>query len=333
MASLLEQLKTMTVVVADTGDLPAIETWRPQDVTTNPTLLTTAVQQPAAQPLVEAALTKAQAEAGAAATTQQVVALCTDHLAVELGTHILSLISGRVSTEIDARLSHDTQASIAKAHRLIDLYEKSGVPRQRVLIKLASTYEGILAAQHLEKEDIHCNLTLLFGLHQAVACAEAQVTLISPFVGRILDWHKKHTGRTTYAPAEDPGVQSVTTIYHYFKHFGYKTEIMGASFRNVDEITELSGCDLLTIAPPLLQQLKETSGVLERKLNPQDAKNRQIIRLPSALDKTTFAQRHAQDPVATDKLAEGIQGFVQAIETLEDILTKRLHSYSGGRTE
>ena len=233
-------------------------------------------------------------------------------------------MSGRVSTEVDARLSFDTKATIDKAHLLIKQYEAAGMKRERVLIKIASTWEGIKAAEVLEKEGIHCNLTLLFGMHQAVACAEAGVTLISPFVGRILDWYKKSTGKASYEAAEDPGVVSVTRIYEYFKRFGHKTEIMGASFRNLGEITELAGCDLLTIAPNYLEELTKTEGVLPRRLDPEKAKGKNIERI--AMDEAIFRKMHTEDKMASDKLEEGIQGFTKAIIALEKQLGERLEA-------
>ncbi|MEM1292142.1 MAG: transaldolase, partial [Cyanobacteria bacterium P01_H01_bin.162] len=246
--NLLEQLREMTVVVADTGDLQAIEKFTPRDATTNPSLITAAAQMPQYHGIVDETLLKARQEAGDAAADQEVANIAFNRLAVAFGLKILEIVPGRVSTEVDARLSYDTEATIATARDLIAQYEAAGMTRDRVLIKIASTWEGIKAAEVLEKEGIHCNLTLLFGIHQAIACAEAGATLISPFVGRILDWYKKETGKE-YEPTEDPGVQSVTTIYNYYKKFGYSTEVMGASFRNIGEICELAGCDLLTISP------------------------------------------------------------------------------------
>ena len=242
MATLLEQLREFTVVVADTGDIQAIETFTPRDATTNPSLITAAAQMPQYQSIVDDTLKTARKELGKDADESAVVTLAFDRLAVAFGLKILEIIPGRVSTEVDARLSYDTEATLEKARYLISEYEKAGVSRDRILIKIASTWEGIKAAEVLEKEGIHCNLTLLFGMHQAVACAEANVTLISPFVGRILDWYKKETGQE-YAPTEDPGVMSVTSIYNYYKKFGHETEVMGASFRNIGEICELAGCD------------------------------------------------------------------------------------------
>jgi transaldolase len=324
--SLLDQLREITVVVADTGDIRAIETFTPRDATTNPSLITAAAQMPEYQEIVDDTLLQARAQAGSASTSKDVVRLAIDQLAIAFGRKILEIIPGRVSTEVDARLSYDTEATIAKARDLIRQYEASGVSRERILIKIASTWEGIRAAEVLEKEGIHCNLTLLFGLHQAVACAEAGVTLISPFVGRILDWYKKETGKE-YAPTEDPGVESVTSIYNYFRKFGYKTEIMGASFRNTGEILELAGCDLLTISPKLLAQLKEATGELVRKLDPEKAQNMEIEKL--TIDRTTFDQMHAADRMASEKLEEGINGFTKALETLEILLEDRLAQMDG----
>lgn len=318
----LEQLKTMTVVVADTGDINSIQAYTPRDATTNPSLIQAAAAMPEYASVVDAAMAKAREEAGAGASDSEVVGIAIDHLGVEFGKRILAIIPGRVSTEVDARLSFDTEATIAKAHRLIALYEEAGMGRERILIKIASTWEGIKAAEVLEKEGIHCNLTLLFGLHQAVACAEAGVTLISPFVGRILDWYKKETGRASYEPAEDPGVVSVTTIFNYYKKFGYPTEVMGASFRNMGEITELAGCDLLTIAPSLLKELQSTQGELPRKLDAEAAKLSAITKLE--MTREMFDSMHAADRMATEKLAEGIAKFAEAQEALEAMLLGRL---------
>ncbi|HLJ79321.1 MAG TPA: transaldolase, partial [Acidobacteriaceae bacterium] len=255
--SLLAQLREMTTVVADTGDIEAIEKARPQDATTNPSLLTAAAQMPQYSKIVDDVLLDAKKQLGENADDAKVTKAAFENLAVAFGKRILQIIPGRVSTEVDARISFDTEATIAQARSIIGKYEKAGVSRERILIKIASTWKGIRAAERLEKEGIHCNLTLLFGIHQAVACAEAGVTLISPFVGRILDWYKKDTGKD-YKGADDPGVQSVTNIYNYFKRYGYKTQVMGASFRNTGEIIELAGCDLLTISPHLLQELDST---------------------------------------------------------------------------
>ncbi len=319
--TLLEQLRQFTVVVADTGDIQAIEAFTPQDTTTNPSLITAAAQMPQYQPIVDQTLQAARKELGEQATPEDVAKLAFDRLAIGFGLQILQIVPGRVSTEVDARLSYDTQATIDKARYLISQYEQAGISRERVLIKIASTWEGIKAAEVLEKEGIHCNLTLLFGFHQAIACAEAGVTLISPFVGRILDWYKKETGKD-YVGAEDPGVQSVTQIYNYYKKFGYKTEVMGASFRNIGEICELAGCDLLTISPKLLEQLQETEADLPRKLDPAQAATLDIVKI--AMDQATFEKMHAEDAMASEKLTEGIQGFTKALELLEQLLIQRL---------
>ncbi|WP_448562727.1 transaldolase [Trichothermofontia sp.] len=324
--SLLEQLRDMTIVVADTGDIQAIEQFKPRDATTNPSLITAAAQMPQYQEIVDETLRQARTEAGADASESEVATLAFERLAVAFGKRILQIIPGRVSTEVDARLSYDTEATIAKARYLISEYEKAGISRDRILIKIASTWEGIRAAEVLEKEGIHCNLTLLFGLHQAIACAEAGVTLISPFVGRILDWYVKETGRE-YVGAEDPGVQSVTTIYNYYKKFGYKTEVMGASFRNVGEICELAGCDLLTISPKLLSELAATQADLPRKLEPGHAAAMDIEKIH--IDRATFDQMHAADRMALEKLTEGIHGFTKALESLEALLQKRLRQLEG----
>jgi transaldolase len=325
--TLLEQLRQMTVVVADTGDIKAIEKFTPQDATTTPSLITAAAQMPEYQEIVDQTLLQAKKDAGSAASQADIVTLAFDRLAVAFGLKILQIIPGRVSTEVDARLSFDTEATVSKARELIAQYKAAGVDRDRVLIKIATTWEGIRAAEILEKEGIHCNLTLLFGLHQAIACAEAGVTLISPFVGRILDWYKKDTGRDSYPAAEDPGVLSVTTVYNYYKKFGYKTEVMGASFRNIGEITELAGCDLLTISPGLLAELQATEGELPRKLDPAKAANMEIKKI--SVDKATYDKMHAADRMASDKLAEGIDGFTKALVSLEKLLAERLASLEG----
>ena len=327
MASLLEQLAAMTVVVADTGDLAAIRRFEPRDATTNPSLILAAAQIAAYQDLIDRALRESRACIGAERPAEDVVSEAIDELSVTFGKEILKIIPGRVSTEVDARLSYDTEATIEKARKLIGLYNASGIHNNRVLIKIAATWEGIKAAEVLEQEGIHCNLTLLFGYGQAVACAEAGVTLISPFVGRILDWHKKHTGRDHYPGAEDPGVLSVTKIYNYFKTFGYATEVMGASFRNVDEILELAGCDLLTIAPKLLDQLRNTEGDLQRKLDPRNLLGQAPEKI--TVDQATFRRMLAEDPMADEKLAEGIRGFSKAIEALEAQLGHRLAVIEG----
>jgi transaldolase len=274
--NLLEQLRKFTVVVADTGDIEAMEKFRPQDATTNPSLITTAAQMPQYQPIVDGVLKDARKELGEGASDQTVANLAFQRLAIAFGKKILAIVPGRVSTEVDARLSYDTAATIAQAHSIIAQYDAAGIGRDRILVKIASTWEGIRAAEVLEKEGIHCNLTLLFGLHQAIAAADAGATLVSPFVGRILDWYKKDTGED-YQGADDPGVQSVTRVYNYYKKFGYKTQVMGASFRNIGEITELAGCDLLTISPQLLAELEETEAELPRKLDAEAAKTQVIL--------------------------------------------------------
>ncbi len=325
--NLLEQLREMTVVVADTGDLKAIEECKPQDATTNPSLITAAAQMPEYQGIVDETLTGARETLGAKAPAAEVVTLAFDRLAVSFGLKILELVPGRVSTEVDARLSYDTESTIAKGREIIAQYEAAGISRDRILIKIASTWEGIQAAAVLEAEGISCNLTLLFGLHQAIACGDNDITLISPFVGRILDWYKKDTGRDSYPAAEDPGVISVTDVYNYYKRYGYKTEVMGASFRNLGEITELAGVDLLTISPGLINELAATEGELPQKLNAANALNADIERI--AVDKEVFDAMHAENRMATDKLSEGIAGFTAALEALETLLADRLTSLEG----
>jgi transaldolase len=322
MANLLEQLRGMTTVVSDTGDINSIIQFKPTDSTTNPSLIAAAAAMPAYASIVDDVLTQARAQAGASASDKDVAALAFKELAVAFGRKILEIVPGRVSTEVDARISYDCDKSIATARDIIAQYEKAGISRERVLIKLASTWAGIKAAEVLEKEGIHCNMTLLFGMHQAVACAEAKVTLISPFVGRILDWYKKDTGKD-YQGADDPGVQSVTTIYNYYKKFGYKTQVMGASFRNIGEIIELAGCDLLTIAPKLLAELESKQGTLERKLDPAKAAGMNIEKIP--MDEAIFEKMHTEDRMAHDKLTEGIEGFSRALGELEQLLCKRLN--------
>lgn len=322
--NLLDQLKEMTVVVADTGDIEAIEKFKPRDATTNPSLITAAAQMPQYQGIVDDTLKGARDTLGKDADAEKVVKLAFERLAVSFGHKILDVIPGRVSTEVDARLSYDMEGTVRVARELIAMYDALGVSRDRILIKIASTWEGIQAAAVLEKEGIRCNLTLLFGLHQAVACAENGITLISPFVGRILDWYKKDTGRDSYAPEEDPGVVSVTDIYNYYKKFGYKTEVMGASFRNIGEIVELAGCDLLTIAPSLLAELQSTEADLARKLDENLALSSSVEKI--SVDKATFDQMHAANRMASEKLSEGIDGFVKALESLEKLLAERLAS-------
>jgi len=319
--NLLEQLRKFNVVVADTGDIEAMEKFRPQDATTNPSLITAAAQMPQYQSIVDDVLREARKQSGESATDQAVANLAFQHLAIAFGKKILAIVPGRVSTEVDARLSYDTQATIAQARSIIAQYDAAGIGRERILIKIASTWEGIKAAEVLEKDGIHCNLTLLFGLHQAIAAAEARVTLVSPFVGRILDWYKKDTGRD-YAGADDPGVKSVTRIYNYYKKFGYKTQVMGASFRNIGEISELAGCDLLTISPQLLAELESTTGNLPRKLDPKAELSMHIE--PIVVDKEVFEWMHQADRMASDKLKEGIEGFSAALVKLEGLLAARL---------
>jgi transaldolase len=295
MTTHLDALKQHSIIVADTGDIDAIARWKPQDATTNPSLLLAAAQDPRYRPVVETALAKAGGD------RQAVI----DRLFVGFGCEILRHIAGRVSTEVDARLSFDREATVAKAERLIALYGEAGVGPDRVLIKVASTWEGIRAAQHLEKKGIHCNLTLLFSFAQAVACAEAGVTLISPFVGRIYDWHKQARKADDIPLEDDPGVASVVRIYHYFKKFDYPTQVMGASFRKAVQITALAGCDLLTIAPELLEQLRGTEGSLPRRLSPEAAKRESLTRI--ALDEKAFRWMHNEDAMAVEKLSDGIR--------------------------
>jgi transaldolase len=321
MANLLDQLKSFTTVVADSGDINSIKKYKPTDSTTNPTLIAAAAQMPEYQSIVDDVLQTAREKAGDNASDKDVAATAFKTLAVAFGRKILDIVPGRVSTEVDARLSYDTEGTLAAARDIIAQYDSAGISRERILVKIASTWEGIKAAEQLETEGIHCNLTLLFGLHQAIACAEAKVTLISPFVGRILDWYKHDTGKD-YQGAADPGVQSVTEIYHYYKKFGYKTVVMGASFRNIGEITELAGCDLLTIAPKLLEELSTTEGTLERKLDPATSADDPIEKI--VMDKATFDKMHAENRMAHDKLKEGIEGFSKALEDLEKLLAKRL---------
>jgi transaldolase len=322
MANLLEQLKSMTTVVADSGDIHSIEKYKPTDSTTNPTLIATAAGMPEYQSIVDDVLQTAREKAGESASDEDVAAAAFKSLAVAFGLKILAIVPGRVSTEVDARLSYDKEATLAAARDIIAQYDAAGIKRERVLVKIASTWEGIKAAEILETEGIHCNLTLLFGLHQAIACAEAKVTLISPFVGRILDWYKTNEPGKDFVGANDPGVKSVTEIYHYYKKFGYKTVVMGASFRNIGEITELAGCDLLTIAPKLLEELSTTEGTLEKKLDASKSAADPIEKI--TIDQATFEKMHAENRMAHDKLKEGIEGFSKALEELEVLLAKRL---------
>ena len=317
--TLLESLKKYTTVVADTGDIDAIARNRPQDATTNPSLLFNAAKMPAYRHLVDDAAEFASEQGG---NHEKMAEEFTDRLFVGFGQEILKLIPGRVSTEVVASLSFDTDGTITKARKLIGLYEKAGVARERILIKIASTWEGIRAAELLEKEGIHCNLTLLFSFAQAVACAEAQVTLISPFVGRIYDWYKKEKGGAEIPADQDPGVASVTRIYNYYKKYGYKTQVMGASFRNVNQIVRLAGSDLLTISPELLDQLEQTEGAPDRKLDPVTAQAAREDHLH--LDEKTFRWMHNEDAMATEKLAEGIRKFNSDARHLEEYALSRV---------
>lgn len=309
----LDQLKQYTKVVADTGDFSSMKQYAPQDATTNPSLILKAAGMSDYAWLID----KSVQDAG----SNPKVGLVIDRLLVLFGLEILKIVPGRVSTEVDARLSFDTEGTITKAREIIDLYEKAGISRDRILIKIASTWEGIKAAEKLEQDGIHCNLTLLFSFAQAVACADAKVQLISPFVGRILDWHKKSTGKE-YTSAEDPGVQSVTEIYTYYKKFGHKTEVMGASFRNKGEILELAGCDLLTISPSLLGELKASNDPIVRKLDPDAAAGAELKR--TSFNEQSFRFALNEDAMATEKTAEGIRAFSADIVKLEQLLQKKL---------
>ena len=317
MTTQLDSLRQMTVVVADTGDIDAIKKYQPQDATTNPSLILSASALPQYAPLIDEAVAYAKAQSNDKA--QQLID-AEDKLAVNIGLEILKIVPGRISTEVDARLSYDTQATVEKARKLIALYNAAGISNDRILIKIASTWQGIRAAEILEKEGINCNLTLLFSEAQARACAEAGVYLISPFVGRILDWYKANTDKKEYASAEDPGVISVTKIYNYYKEYGYKTVVMGASFRNIGEIIELAGCDRLTIAPALLKELQENSTALVRKL---DYKG-EVKAKPQPLTEAEFYWQHNSDAMAVEKLAEGIRKFAVDQEKLEAMLSAKL---------
>ena len=317
MTTQLDSLRKMTVVVADTGDIDAIKKYQPQDATTNPSLILSASALPQYAPLIDEAI--AYAKAQSANKAQQLID-AEDKLAVNIGLEILKIVPGRISTEVDARLSYNTQATVEKARKLIALYNAAGISNDRILIKIASTWQGIRAAEILEKEGINCNLTLLFSEAQARACAEAGVYLISPFVGRILDWYKANTDKKEYASAEDPGVISVTKIYNYYKEYGYKTVVMGASFRNVGEIIELAGCDRLTIAPALLKELQENSTALVRKLEFKG----EVKAKPQPLTEAEFYWQHNSDAMAVEKLAEGIRKFAVDQEKLEAMLSAKL---------
>ncbi len=316
MTNQLDSLRELTVVVADTGDIDAIRQYKPEDATTNPSLILSAAALPQYAALIDEAIAYGKQQSQDKA--QQLVD-AEDKLAVNIGLEILKLVPGRVSTEVDARLSYDTEATVAKARKLIALYEAAGINKNRILIKIASTWQGIRAAEILEKEGINCNLTLLFSEAQARACAEAGVYLISPFVGRILDWYKANTDKKEYAPAEDPGVISVTKIYNYYKQYGYKTVVMGASFRNVGEIIELAGCDRLTIAPPLLKALHETPNAVVRKLDFQGEAQAK----PQPLTEAEFYWQHNSDAMAVEKLAEGIRKFAVDQGKLEEMLLSK----------
>lgn len=312
MPNKLEQLKKFTVIVVDTGDIDAIKIFNPTDATTNPSLILAASQKPQYKHLIEEAVNYAKSKAKKPADVRP---LMMDKLFVNFGLEILKHIPGRVSTEVDARLSFDVEGSVNKAHALIQLYQEAGISKDRILIKLASTWEGTRAAQILEKEGVHCNMTLMFSMPQAIACAEVGATLISPFVGRILDWYKKHDNVSGYVPEDDPGVRSVTEIYNYFKKFDYKTQVMGASFRNVDEILELAGCDLLTISPQFLEELKSSQGPVPRKLDPEKAHHLDLKRIP--MDEKTFRLMLNDNAMATEKLSEGIRKFAEDAIKLE----------------
>jgi transaldolase len=317
--NLLEQLKSQSKVVADSGDFESIKTFKPVDATTNPSLILASAQNLKNSSLIDGAITYAKHQS---TKKQTQISLALDKLIVDFGFEILKIVPGRVSTETDARLSFDTKGIVKKARELISLYDELKIDRDRILIKIASTWEGIKAAEILTKEGIHCNLTLLFSLPQAIACAEAEVQLISPFVGRILDWHLKNNEEKNYSPSLEPGVLLVNDLYNYYKKFGYKTEIMAASFRNIGEITELSGCDLMTISPKLLSELEESEGMLERKLYFEKAKDSTVEKME--LDEKKFRWMLNEDAMATEKLSEGIRKFTEDILKLETIILKRL---------
>lgn len=319
MNDLLSQLKQHSTIVADTGDFASLRKYQPRDATTNPTLLLKAAEMPEYSDLV--ARTLADARQGSAPASQT-VSIALDRLAVAFGLEILKIVPNRVSTEVDARLSFNREETLRKAREIIGMYDKAGIPRERILVKIASTWEGISAAGELKKEGINCNLTLLFSMAQAVACAQAGVQLISPFVGRILDWYKKSTGKDSYAAAEDPGVVSVTEIFHYYKKFGVKTEVMGASFRNVGEILELAGCDLLTISPQLLEEMMKTPGTATRKLNAADSASKAIEKI--TLDEKAFRWMLNENQMATEKLSEGIRAFAADARKLEKAIAGKL---------
>ncbi len=316
-ASALDQLKRFTTVVSDTGDFNSIKAFTPRDATTNPTLILKAVRMPEYRSL----LTQVRQQPARGDSKQAQIEDTCDRLLIAFGGEILKIIPGRVSTEVDARLSFDTEGSVAKARRLIELYEAAGIARERVLVKVASTWEGIAAAERLERQSIHCNLTLLFGFQQAVACADAGVTLISPFVGRIYDWYKKQQGRE-FTADDDPGVQSVQRIYTYYKRFGYETEVMGASFRNIGQVLGLAGCDLLTISPELMGKLAQSHEPVERKLSPEKAQQAEVKRMPT--DEKSFRYLLNEDAMATEKTAEGIRKFAADIVKLEKFVATKI---------
>jgi transaldolase len=318
--SLLEQLKQFTQVVADTGDFESMKQYQPVDATTNPSLIYAAAKKPEYAHLVEQAIKSGNQNGG---SPEERLAATMDTLAVLFGIEILKIVPRRVSTEVDARLSFDTEDTILKARKLIGMYEENGISREKILIKVATTWEGINAARELEKEGIRCNLTLLFSMAQAIACAEAGVQLISPFVGRIYDWYRKQQGVDHIPGVDDPGVQSVRNIYHYYKKFGYKTEIMGASFRNIEQITELAGCDLLTISPGLLGELENNDHPLSRKLDKSESQHMVIERI--SLDEKEFRWMHNEDPMAVEKLSDGIRQFTADLVRLEDFVGKRIN--------
>ncbi len=321
MTNLLDALKQFSLIVADTGDFESIRKYQPRDATTNPSLLLKAAQMPEYTDILSRTLTETKAQAG---TLEASVKLALDKLSIAFGLEILKIVPHRVSTEVDARLSFDVEGSVAKGRTLIRYYESAGIPRERILIKLASTWEGVCAARQLQKDGIRCNMTLLFSFAQAVACAEAGVQLISPFVGRILDWHKKNSGRADYPPAEDPGVVSVTKIYDYYKQHGYNTEVMGASFRNMGELIELAGCDLLTISPGLLDELQKSNGTLARKLDPAKPSTAPMSKIN--LDEKSFRWMSNEDQMATEKLSDGIRLFAADTLKLEKFITEKLQS-------
>ncbi|HER09091.1 MAG TPA: transaldolase [Bacteroides sp.] len=317
--NLLEQLKQFTQVVADTGDFETMKAYHPVDATTNPSLIYAAAQKSEYAHLIAQAVDYGRKSGK---TAEQQISGTMDMLAVAFGLEILKIVPRRVSTEVDARLSFDSAGSMDKARKLIGMYEDHGISREKILIKVAATWEGVVAARELEKEGIHCNLTLLFSMAQAIGCAEAGVQLISPFVGRIYDWHKKERGVDHIPGPEDPGVHSVQNIYHYYKKFGYRTEVMGASFRNTEEIIELAGCDLLTISPQLLGELERTEAPLERKLSPEASKEMDLKKI--SLDEKEFRWMHNEDPMAVEKLSEGIRRFTEDMIRLENAVSKQI---------